>query len=155
MGRGFGRGHAFHSAGAEAFGGAADFLFRRIGNKGGDGGACARNERTKTAHQRAAQHGRKGCFQLLAAGHHALHADMHVFGGNRLDVIHAFHEFGNAKNPQSQRDNFNPVRHMQEAEGKALLGCIHVGSGNAHQQTQNGHGNAFKRRAARKGRPRQ
>ena len=80
---------------------------------------------------------------------------MHVFGGNRLDVIHAFHEFSNAENPQSQRDNFNPVRHMQEAEGKALLGGIHVGSGNAHQQTQNGHGYAFERRAARKGRPRQ
>src|SRR5664279_3250686 len=149
VGRGFRAGDAFDHAGAEQFGRLRNLLFGGVGDERGDGRAGARDERAQAADQCAAEHGRDRAAEFLARGPQVLELDVGIFGVDLGQLIDALHELGDAEQAERQRDDFDAVEQIGNAEGEARRAGFDVAADNADQQAADGHGDALERRTAR------
>ncbi len=141
--------NALDHAGAEFLRRLRDLLFRRIGDEGGNRRAGARNERAEAADDRAAEHGGNGSLEVGLARPHVAQAHLGVLGVDRLDLIDAVHELGDAEQAERQRHQLDAVRELREPEGETLGAGLDVLADHAEQQSQHRHRHALERRAAR------
>src|ERR1019366_8689135 len=110
-----------------------------VGHKGGDRRSGTRNERTEAADEGAADHRPECQLEICLGRKHVGDSNLGIFHVDFFSIVDAVHELGDAEHPERQRDDFDAIEQLGDAEGEAGLSGLDVRSHDADQEAENRH----------------
>jgi len=93
--------------------------------------------------------------QFLARGPQIGELNVRISGRDLRMLVHAFHEFSDAEQAERQRNDFDAIVKMGDAEGESGRAGFEIAADDAEQKADDRHGDALERRAARERRARE